>query len=62
MIRLSKAVMQAYVHKCRAGWSSLDVDLPICRHALTVPLDDVPEIVQAVRTRLARGKWGKPTA
>lgn len=61
-MRLTNAVMQAYVHKYRAGWSSLDVDLAICEHALTVPSDDVPEIVQAVRTRLACGKWGKATA
>jgi hypothetical protein len=62
VIRVSKAVMQAYVHEGQAGWSSLDVDLALCEHALTVHVDDVPEIVQAVRTRLARGKWGKPTA
>ena len=54
--------MQAYVHEGRAGWSSLDVDLALCDHALTVHVDDVPEMVQAVRTRLACGKWGKATA
>ena len=61
-MRLTNAVMQAYAHEGRSGWSSLDVDLALCDHALTVHVDDVPEIVQAVRTRLALGKGGTATA
>ncbi len=62
VIRVSKAVMQAYVHEGRAGWTANDVDLALCDYALTVHVDDVPDIDRAVRKRLAHGKWGKPTA
>ncbi len=58
--RASKAVMSAFMHEGSVGWKPIDIETALHEQALTLHLDDEIEVSTAVRTRLARGKWGKP--